>query len=70
MSSLEKQLEKARENWIRAAKKKSEPEMRMWQKWGEIIKRQIAERIGKPLEEKIENTFESAKKIFNAKEEK
>jgi len=66
MSSLEKQLEKARENWIRAAKKKSEPEMKMWQRWGEIIKREITNRIGKPAED----LFETAKKIFNAKEEK
>lgn len=60
MVDLQEQLERARENWIRAAKKKSEPEMRMWQRFGEMIKREIAKRMGKP----IEDLYEKAEEIF------
>jgi len=61
MSDLQAQLKKARENWVKAAKKNSEAEMKMWQKYGEMIKREIAKRMGKPEELDL-------LKIFDGKE--
>ena len=64
MADPQKELQKCRDNWVKAARKKDETMMGLWAKMGNYWKRVIAEKINKP----VEDLFEKAKEIFEGRE--